>query len=96
MKNHSSSLDNMVDRWPSTIVARGRIPEFTGGAITAKYMANIDSAGEGPPRFRVGRKVVYPVDTLIRWLEERSSYAISHNTICPTRRVHRELQELSN
>ena len=65
---------SMADKWPSSVVARSEIPTFTGGLITKKYMQNLDSCGLGVPgRFRVGKKVAYPVAELIAWLEARSS-----------------------
>lgn len=62
----------MAERWPSQIVARTEIKEFTGGAISEKYIANLDSIGKGPPRFRLGRKVVYKTGDLVDWLRGRS------------------------
>lgn len=67
------SFKGMADRWPSSHVARERIGDFTGGLVNPKYLANLDSQGLGPGgRFRVGRKVVYPVQSVIQWLENRA------------------------
>ncbi len=69
-----SLFKNMADRWPSAWVARTEIKNFTGGIITEKYIANLDSQGIGPPgRVRCGRKIAYPVDELIAWLAKRTS-----------------------
>ncbi len=63
-------LDDMASHWPSTLVARSEVKKFTGGAISGKTLANFDSLGLGiPDRFKIGRQVVYPVQSLIRWLE---------------------------
>lgn len=65
----------LIDKWPSAIVSRDKVEDFTGGLITSKYLANIDSAGdkEGPPgRIRIGRKVAYPVSEFVKWLEARA------------------------
>ena len=67
-----SIFDELRDKWPSAIVARTEIANFTGGILTAGYMANLDSIGQGPPRISLGRKVAYPVDTLIEWLRARA------------------------
>jgi hypothetical protein len=64
---------SMKKKWASSIVAREEIKTFTGGAISEKYMANLDSQHQGPKRFRIGHKVCYPVDSLILWLEKRST-----------------------
>jgi len=69
-----SIFQEMVDRWPSSIVARTEIERFTGGLISEKYLANLDCAGKGPiGRVRVGRKIAYPVNSVIRFLEGRAS-----------------------
>ena len=60
--------------WPSTLVARQKIEKFTGGVFTRRTMANADYLGHGPDgAFRVGRSVVYPVDSLCVWLIERAT-----------------------
>ena len=65
-------LSAMADAWPSPFVARDRLEIFSGGILTSRTMANLDSRGEGVPgRIRIGRKVVYPVKSLIEWLEAR-------------------------
>ena len=64
-------LKSLIDKWPSSMVARNKISEFTGGIISQGTMANLDSQGEGPPRLRVGRKVVYDVKSFVKWLEGR-------------------------
>ncbi len=63
----------MIKRWPSEVVAREKIGEFTGGIISPRTMANIDSDPErqGPERCKFGRKVAYPVKPLIEWLNNR-------------------------
>lgn len=68
------SLKSLAEHWPSPFVAREEIERFTGGIITTKYIANLDSLGKGPiGRFRCGRKVVYPVSALVEFLESRST-----------------------
>ena len=65
-------LKILADKWPSSIVARKEVGKFSGGLLSPKYIANLDSIGKGPGnRLRVGRLVVYPVDSLIQWLENR-------------------------
>ena len=70
MKN--LALQKMADRWPSSIVARTEIERFKGGIIKEKYLANLDCQGKGPEsRIRIGRKIAYPVDDVIAFLEQR-------------------------
>ena len=67
----------MADKWPSPIVARTEIEKFTGGLISEKYLANLDCQGKGPAgRIRIGRKIVYSVAELIKFLEKRSEVVI--------------------
>lgn len=61
----------MADRWPSTIVARSEVSRFSGGVLTPGTMANLDSQKLGPKKIRVGRKIAYPVDALIDWIQTR-------------------------
>jgi len=69
-----ADLSSLKKSWPSTYVARQEIKKFCGGIISEKYIANLDSKGLGPPgRIKGGRKVAYPVDAVIKWLESRST-----------------------
>jgi hypothetical protein len=64
-------LKEMAAKWPSGIVARRKVGEFTGGVISEKSMANLDCLGLGPPRIKIGKIVAYPVKDFIAWLVER-------------------------
>ena len=67
-------LSVMAEKWPSPFVARDEIGRFTGGIVSPRYLANLDSQGRGPKgRFRIGRKVAYPVQAFITWLESRAT-----------------------
>jgi len=73
MNHIKISLSAFADRWPSPVVARESVGDFSGGVLTAKYLANLDCQGKGPEgRFRCGRKICYLVESLIRFLESRS------------------------
>lgn len=72
-KEFESPFRSAADRWRSAVVARRVISDFTGGAYKPKSMQNEDSLGTGPKgRFLLGKMVVYPLDQLVKWLEERS------------------------
>ena len=63
----------MVNRWPSAVVARREVAQFTGGLIKPKFLANQDSLGTGPAeKIEVCGRVVYPVGSLADWLRARS------------------------
>ncbi len=66
-------LSELAAKWPSAWVTRCEARKFTGGMIGEKYLANLDCAGKGPAgRIRCGRRVAYPVQEFIKWLEARS------------------------
>jgi hypothetical protein len=67
------TFSSMAEKWPSAFVARSEVEKFSGGIVSAKYLANLDSAGKGPSgRIRVGRKIAYPVVSFIDWMESRT------------------------
>lgn len=69
----SFNFELLKEKWPSAIVARQEVKQFSGGVLSSKSMANLDSKKQGPPgSFRIGRKICYPVDSLIEWMEGRS------------------------
>ena len=58
---------------PCGFIIREKIGQATGGLIKPKYAANLDSIGEGiKNRFKVGRKVAYPVNAVVEFLEKRA------------------------
>ena len=65
-------FQKLVEKWPSAFVARSKVPEFTGYAVSKGHMANMDCQGKGPKaRIKIGRIVAYPVDVLVDWLREQ-------------------------
>ena len=67
-------LSYLADGWQSKIIARTDVRRFTGGVMSAKYLANLDSQGKGPlGKFKIGRKTVYPIKNFISWLEDRTA-----------------------
>lgn len=53
------------------IVARTEIGRYLGGMLSSRYLQNLDGAGKGPEKIRLGGKVGYLREDLIRWLENR-------------------------
>ena len=67
-------LKALADKWPSAYVSRQEARKFSGGIISEKSLANLDSQGLGPAgRLRVGKKVVYSAASLVTWLENRAT-----------------------
>lgn len=72
MRNIPKAFTDLKAKWPSAIVARTKVEEFSGGLLKSRSMANADSKGEGPEgRIKMGNLVAYPVDSLIEWMESR-------------------------
>jgi len=68
-----SNFSSLAEKWPSSFVARAQIGAFSGGILNPRTLANMDCKGTGPAnRLRIGRKIAYPVESLITWLESRS------------------------
>jgi hypothetical protein len=66
------TLRGLAHKWPSNIVARSEIKQFSGGLLAPGTAANNDSIGVGiPGAFRVSRKIAYPVESAIDWLIAR-------------------------
>jgi hypothetical protein len=62
----------LVDRWPSPLVARSESGRFSGGVVSPRYMANLDSLGQGPAqRVRFAGKVAYSTEVFAKWLADR-------------------------
>ena len=72
-KSRKDVFDEMADKWPSTIVERSSVKQFTGGLVTRRSIANADSKGEGPSEIiRQGNnRVAYPIRALVPWLRSR-------------------------
>lgn len=75
MTKKQISFQKLAENWPSAWVARTSIHHFTGGIVSEKYLANLDSSGKGPQgRVRIGRKIAYPVNEVVAWLEARATW----------------------
>ncbi len=77
--NRDKIIREMIEKWPSSIVARTEVSRFSGGAINGRTVANLESkhkngeySGSLPEKLRIGGKVVYRAESLARWLVNRS------------------------
>jgi hypothetical protein len=62
----------MVEGWSAPIVARTETRDFTGGGLSPRSVANLESAGEQiRGRFLIGRKICYPTENFARWIADR-------------------------
>jgi hypothetical protein len=56
------------------VFARDAVGRLTGGLISPRTLANLDSLGRGPRhRVRVGKKVAYSREAFIEWIESRTA-----------------------
>lgn len=69
--NWKQELRNTLTLTLPPVVARHKIHDCLGGVISEKYLANLDSSGNGPRRFKFGRKTAYLREDLIDWLISR-------------------------
>ena len=68
------SFTALADNWPSPLVARDQkqLDKFSGGLLNARTLANCDALQIGPKnRVKFGRKVAYPVDSLVEWMQDK-------------------------
>ena len=77
MENRPQPFDltALADKWQSPLVARDQrqLDKFSGGLLNARTLANADSLGIGPKgRVKVGRKVAYPVESLVAWMQSKA------------------------
>ncbi len=60
------------EKWPSNIVPRSKIPEFSGWVYSSGYMANLDSLGIGiKGSFKIGRQECYTVSAAVEFLIDK-------------------------
>ena len=66
------NLDELSDAWPSILVARSEIGEFTRGLYKPRSMNTFDGAQKGIKRkIRINTKIAYLKSDVIEWLENR-------------------------
>ncbi|BDQ34730.1 hypothetical protein [Pseudodesulfovibrio portus] len=63
-------LSQLVDELPP-LIARTEVGRLTGGLISPRTMANLDSKKLGPSKLKFGRKVAYEREAFINFLAER-------------------------
>ena len=67
-----SELSKIIENNPVGFITRENIEQATGGLLHPRSMANLDCKGEGiKNRFKVGRKICYPVCDVVNFLEQR-------------------------
>ena len=54
------------------MIARANIQEIIRG-LKPKTLANLNSIGEGPTVYKIGNKVYYQVDELMKWATSKKT-----------------------
>ena len=62
--------DKMVEAWKAPAVARSDIRLFSGGALSGKTVANLESKGIGPESFKFRNRTCYETAKLAAWMRE--------------------------
>lgn len=73
--DHYFKVKELFKNWKSPVIGRKELCELAGGMIDRATLRNLDSFGKGiPGKIRVSvKRVVYPVDQVVIWLEKRIS-----------------------
>ncbi len=53
------------------LIAREQVEAYFPGILKRSTLARLASEGRGPQYLKVGRKVVYRAEELLRWLQEQ-------------------------
>lgn len=62
----------LEEAWPSPVVFRRDVETASAGAISRKYLANLDSKGQGPEgKSLINGKAAYPKTNFFNWLRLR-------------------------
>lgn len=70
--NPQITTEEILAKCPSPVISRKEAAKISGGLISEKFLANLDSGGDGPAeRVRIGRRVGYVTTSFAEWLVAR-------------------------
>jgi len=68
------------DNYPP-VIPRAQVGKYFPW-LTAKRLANLDNLGQGPEvRLKNGRAVLYPLESFLAWLDDRSAASLSKKEV---------------
>ena len=70
MQDWTAVRKRLEDKYPAGVIPRQDLPSVTG--YKASYFAALANKGEGPDYFYQGKLCMYPVGSLVEWLQARS------------------------
>ena len=74
-------IKDIFKDWKSPCMTRDQLYKVTGGLIHPKTIRNLDSLGKGiDGKFFIGRKVAYPTEEVIKYLEKRLHFNFNEVT----------------
>jgi len=56
------------------IIPRSDIQRYLGNLFSPGYLENLDSAGRGPKRIRINKRICYLREDFLSWLEARAEF----------------------
>ncbi len=68
--NRTEMLNALAEAWDSPFVKRSDIARFTKGLISYASMCGVV---DGPPQTHMGKKIVYPKQELVEWMDKKFS-----------------------
>lgn len=66
--------DKLIEKLRETLPAvfsRTEVERLMPGTLSSKTLANLQSAGDGPPIWKQGRRCLYEKDSFLRWYSKR-------------------------
>ncbi|MBA2881908.1 hypothetical protein HNR65_002242 [Desulfosalsimonas propionicica] len=69
-RNLSETRELLIAALPP-IFGRPKISHYLPGILSGKTVANLESQGEGPPSYQVGRRRFYKRETFVEWFISR-------------------------
>jgi len=74
-------LKKWKKQWPSAIVPKKEIAQFTGGLIQPQTLTNLVAQGKAPrPDFYIRGQGVYEIDSILAWLKGHISDSYNGHT----------------
>jgi hypothetical protein len=73
MTSQDTIFQALAQEWAGPFILRRDVPAATHGAISRKYLANLDSKGSGPAsKFMLNGRIAYEKQDFFRWLAART------------------------
>ena len=65
---HTLTVDNFIDKFPSPIISYDEAESLAGGFIAKKTLQNLCYQGLGPAKIRLGKRVGFRTVDFCEWL----------------------------